>query len=107
MCHIVKVQCEQFYAAVKKKKQKTVPYHGNVSSALGFEWGYIYILPLYPKGILPFIHCLHELISYMLPPKSLESQSVLLELGKFLKMQYGIFNNGGQHTECFITALAA
>lgn len=66
-----------------------------------------YILPLYPKGIIPFIHCLHELISYMLPPKSLESQSVLLELGTFLKMQYVIFNNRSQRTECFIIALAA
>ena len=61
---------------------------------------YIHIATIFlsiPKGNSSFMHWLHELISYMLPPKSLESQSVL-ELGKFLKMKYGIFNNGGQST---------
>lgn len=72
----------------------------NSQMHLNFCGQYIYILPLlslpFLKGILLFIHWLHELLLYMLPPESLESQSVLREVGKFLKMQYGIFNNGGQ-----------
>ena len=65
-----------------------------VSNALEFEFALL-LFP-FPKGILPFIHWLHELTLYMLPPKALESQSVFLELGKILKMWYGIFNNQGQ-----------
>lgn len=55
-----------------------------VSNALEFEFALL-LFP-FPKGILPFIHWLHELTLYMLPPKALESQSVFLELGKILKM---------------------
>lgn len=55
-----------------------------VSNALEFEFALL-LFP-FPKRILPFIRWLHELTLYMLPPKTLESQSVFLELGKILKM---------------------